>query len=196
MASRYSPPDVYASRYRPKTREPNANYPLAVRAEWQARVIEHMANGRSVASFVRETPDSPTTATIMRWAATDAEFGAVFHAAALFMADALVDQIIDIADSGIDPKRAKIMIQARQYVASVLNPVRYGQKVDVTSNGQHIAQPVDPDASPLMRVRAIVERARAIKAEDAKTPPGGYLDHDTGVTAPGEGERGTWSILD
>lgn len=188
--------DSASSMYSPKTRDPYGLYTAEMRRFWQARVLEHVANGRSVASFVRENADSPTTATIMRWAASDHEFGPLYHAALLCMGDALVDQIIDIADSRIDPKRAAVMIKARQYVASVLNPARYGQRVDVTSNGQHIAQPVDPDATPLMRVRAIVQRAKALKAEDAQEHPPGGVSAIEGHATPGEGEPRTWSILD
>lgn len=188
-------PDPSTSLYRVKTRDPQAHYSTDERRHWQARVLEHLANGRPVASFVRETREAPTTATIAGWAARDHEFGTLYNAALLLMADALVDQIIDIADSRIDPKRAAVMIKARQYVASVLNAARYGAKVDVTSQGRHVGDTIDPDASPLTRIRTIVERAKARKVEDAGSLPILVIDHVPDHANPGE--RGArWPILE
>ena len=47
---------------------------------------------------------------------------------------ALADEIVNIADTTLDPQRARNMIQARQWVASKINPKNYGEKLDIDIN--------------------------------------------------------------
>lgn len=75
-------------------------------------------------------------------------------------ADAMVDEILDIADNDIDPQRARNRIGARQWIASRFKPAEYGDAQTVK------IEPVD--------MRNVLERAKAmafIKVPKVLSPP-------------------------
>jgi hypothetical protein len=61
-------------------------------------------------------------------------------------ADALAEDIIEIADEArqmrIDPNSARVAIDAYKWTASKLKPKKYGDKVDLTTNGKDMPTPI------------------------------------------------------
>lgn len=46
-------------------------------------------------------------------------------------AEILADEIVDIADSEPDPNRARVMVDARKWYASKMQPSKYGDRIDL-----------------------------------------------------------------
>lgn len=65
----------------------------------------------------------------------DTDLQRAYHLAAQLRAEALADEIVEIADTDPDPHRAKNRMWARTWTASKLRPSRYGEKVMVDVGG-------------------------------------------------------------
>ncbi len=100
--------------------------------------------GEAIATFVMEggtvrefcaQPDTPNKSTVFRWLDRHPEFAARYTAARLMQADALADELIDIADgTGLKPgevydaRRVRQQLSSRMWLAERLAPKRYGAK--------------------------------------------------------------------
>jgi hypothetical protein len=62
------------------------------------------------------------------------EMDAEFERARKASADAFADQVIEISDTDPDPRRARVRGDARKWFAGVVDPKRYGPKMDLTVN--------------------------------------------------------------
>lgn len=71
-------------------------------------------------------------------------FARAQHAAATFRAE----QMLDIADNEIDPNRARVQVDVRKWLASKMDPKKYGERIDV-----NIESRVD--------LRSVLEAARS-----------------------------------
>jgi hypothetical protein len=78
----------------------------------------------------------PATATVYKWLGQYDEFRDSYAHAREIQADVLADEIIEIADSETDPNRARVMIDARKWLASKLRPKRYGDRVELDHSVQ------------------------------------------------------------
>lgn len=105
--------------------------------------------------------DMPTEKTIHNWLNSDKEFLQLYTRAKEFQADFMIDETIDIADDGTNDtiiiqmpsgaerevenkewtNRSKLRIETRKWIASKLKPKKYGDKLDVTSDGEKIVTP-------------------------------------------------------
>lgn len=54
-----------------------------------------------------------------------------FHDTMRFRATQFISEIVDVADTEIDPYRAKVRIDARKFYAERLDPERYGNRFDM-----------------------------------------------------------------
>lgn len=68
--------------------------------------------------------------------------------------DAMADEVPHIADTDRDPQRAKNRIEARKWLAGVIKPREYGQRLDLT---------VTNTADPAELHRLGLERARLMR---------------------------------
>lgn len=93
-----------------------------------ARICAHIADGRSLRSICRED-DMPGMSTVFEWLADKPEFAEQYAHARDAQADALADEIVDIADTEEDAAKARVRVDARKWVASKLKPKRYGDRV-------------------------------------------------------------------
>lgn len=111
----------------------------------------------------------PVRDTIYRWMLQFKSFSDQYARAREIQAETMADQIVDIADDGlndtyIDPKtgatmvdhdviqRSKLRVDARKWVASKLAPKKYGEKIVQEITGK--------DGAPIeQRVTAINEQA-------------------------------------
>lgn len=105
--------------------------------------------------------DMPTEKTIHNWLNNNKEFLQLYTRAKEFQADFMIDETIDIADDGTNDtiiiqmpsgaerevenkewtNRSKLRIETRKWIASKLKPKKYGDKLDVTSDGEKIVTP-------------------------------------------------------
>lgn len=94
-----------------------------------ARICDRLAGGESLRAICRDA-EMPAASTVFAWLAADADFAERYARAREAQADALVDEIIDIADgtdaSG-DAARDRLRVEARKWAAARLAPRKYGE---------------------------------------------------------------------
>ena len=116
-------------------------------------IFGEVSKGRAVRNVLKDD-DMPSVPTFYDWLDNDEEKSKQYARACEIRADAIFDEIIDIADdktldityteSGVQIAntefiaRSRVRIDARKWVASKLQPKKYGDKVDVTTNGDNV----------------------------------------------------------
>lgn len=116
-------------------------------------ICERIANGESLRAIC-EDEDMPDKATVFRWLADKAHesFRDQYARAREAQADALVDDILSIADDGTNDwmekrdaegeaigwrengeamRRSQLRIDARKWIAGKLKPKKYGDKIEI-----------------------------------------------------------------
>lgn len=99
------------------------------------RICAELASGSSLRKIC-QAEDMPDRSTVMRWLADErhAKFRDQYARAREAQADALFDEMIDIADTALDrdsAAAAKVRFDARRWVAGKLRPKKYGEKIEV-----------------------------------------------------------------
>ena len=95
----------------------------------------------------------PCAQTFFNWLRAHKEFLEQYTHAKQEQAEALIEDMLDIADDGTNDytkndegyiangehiQRSRLRIETRKWLASKLKPKKYGEKVDLTSNGKEI----------------------------------------------------------
>lgn len=91
----------------------------------------------------------PSVSTVLKWLREDKDgFSAQYARAKEEQADNLVEEILEISDhteedhtpftGGNVVQRDKLRVDARKWVASKLKPKKYGDKLDLTSDGEKL----------------------------------------------------------
>lgn len=122
-------------------------------AEQICELIATSSKGLNV--ICRETENLPAPSTVYKWLSEQPEFSERYARAREIQADLLADEIIEIADDTSNDtlvsdtgeyankewiNRSRLRVDARKWKASKLAPKKYGDKVDVTSNGEAVKQ--------------------------------------------------------
>ena len=91
------------------------------------RICELVLDGQPI-RFICSQVDMPSLATVMRWLCDYPDFAAMYAHAKEMYAQCIFDEILHIADTcePMDVQKAKLMIDARKYVAGKLAPKKYG----------------------------------------------------------------------
>lgn len=116
-------------------------------------ICNRIADGESLRSIC-DADDMPNKATVFRWLTSHAEFSDQYARAREAQADAIVDEMLDIADDGRNDwmerhddeggnigwrengeaiRRSALRIDARKWMAAKLRPKKYSEKLDVNS---------------------------------------------------------------
>lgn len=103
-------------------------------------ICERLSDGRSLRSICLDE-DMPGQTTVFKWLASNEEFAKKYARAREAQADAIFDEMLDIADDGTndymgdDEKyngdavaRSKLRVDTRKWMASKLAPKKYGDK--------------------------------------------------------------------
>lgn len=109
--------------------------------ELAAKICERLMNGESLASITRDE-GMPVRSTVHLWLANDKAFSDRYEVARQIQADTYADEMEDIARTEEDVQRARLIIDTRKWVASKLKPKKYGDKMDVTSDGKALPTPI------------------------------------------------------
>lgn len=109
-------------------------------------LCEYIANGMSLRRVCSEIKGMPGITTVKEWLANSRELAAQYARARDEQADFYADEVTEIADN-VRPERdavekAKLQIDTRQWVASKLKPKKYGDKLDLTSDGEQLPTPI------------------------------------------------------
>lgn len=103
------------------------------------KILEGLADGLSLRT-VCAADGMPNIATVMRWISADAEWREQYALARANGDDAMAEDIQAIADDTTrDPNDRRVAIEARKWLLGKRQPKKYGDKVDLTSNGGPIA---------------------------------------------------------
>ena len=107
-------------------------------------ICEQIAQGKSLVNICGELDISYTQ--VMVWLSKYPDFTDKYARAREAQADWYADEIISVIDNAKSDRneieRAKIKIEALKWVASKLKPKKYGDKLDLTSAGERIEQPI------------------------------------------------------
>ena len=131
-----------------------AGRPSDYTQELADQICEQLADGLSLRS-VCLAEDMPDKSTVFRWLRTHDEFRDQYERAKAESADALIDEMLDIADDGSNDwmkrsgkdeedywvvngehvQRSRLRLDARKWIASKLKPKKYGDKTTTEVTG-------------------------------------------------------------
>lgn len=149
-----------------------AGRPSDYTPELADKICALLAEGLSLRT-VCLADDMPDKSTVFRWLRIHSEFRDQYARAKEESADALVDEMLDIADDGTNDwitrtnadgseyevvnsehiQRSKLRVDTRKWTASKLKPKRYGDKLELGTDPDRpiehriILEPVMPDES-------------------------------------------------
>jgi hypothetical protein len=104
-------------------------------------ICDQLTQGRSLVSICKEDK-MPATVSIYKWLREHEEFANNYARARENQADYYADEILDIADSAEDPQKARLQVDTRKWIASKLKPKKFGDKIDMTTNGKDLPTPI------------------------------------------------------
>lgn len=120
------------------------------------KICEQLALGKSLRT-VCKSDDMPCLATIYKWLREKADFSEQYAKAKEDGTDAIAEEMFDIADDGTNDfmtirkgdhsynvenkevtNRSRLRVDVRKWYLSKIKPKKYGEKMDVTSEGKAI----------------------------------------------------------
>ena len=149
----------------------------ALSPDARAALLAHVADGGTVASYVR-TPQAATAAQVWRSIAADPTLEAEFRAARRIGAEALAEDALRTArtpsDHPDDVAHRRLQVDVARWLAKAWNPSTYGDASRVTHAGDAAAPVVVTDAERAARIAAIL--ASAQQGQPGKASDGGASD--------------------
>lgn len=127
--------------------------PSTYSLELADRICERLAAGESMRSVSRD-PDMPVMSTMFKWIREHEEFSNQYAKAKTESADALVEDMLHIADNeatqeltidgekvtvkdGASVAHARLRVDTRKWAASKLKPKKYGEKIQQEITGEN-----------------------------------------------------------
>lgn len=101
-------------------------------------ICERIALGESLRSICRDDA-MPAQSTVFKWLTQQTAFAEQYTRARETQADAMVDEMLDIADRAVsneEVQAARLRIDARKWVAVKLRPKKYGERVMTELTGR------------------------------------------------------------
>jgi transposase-like protein len=112
--------------------------PSEFKQETADAVCERISQGESLRSICRDE-SMPAASCIFKWLSRFKDFEEQYTRAREASADALFDDIIDIADEppddAVQVAHARLRVEARKWAASKLKPKKYGDKITTEHSG-------------------------------------------------------------
>lgn len=137
-----------------------AGRPSEYTQEIADKICALLAEGISLRT-VCKGEEMPDLSTIFRWMRVHPEFNNQYAKAKEESADAMLEETMDIADNGSndwmatnDPEnpgfkfngesfqRSRLRVDTRKWAMSKLKPKKYGDKIDMTTNGKDLPSPI------------------------------------------------------
>jgi len=133
--------------------------PTSYTQEIADEICEHLSLGESIRT-VCKPEHMPSIATFYSWLRTYDEFLEQYARAKQESADAMAEDILDIADDGTNDymerknkdgstcevvnsevlQRSRLRVDTRKWLMAKMKPKKYGDRIDMTSNGESISQ--------------------------------------------------------
>lgn len=121
-----------------------------------SKVVKAIQKGASLRSALK-LPDTPSADTFVKWCDNDAKFAERYTRATKMRAEIIFEDILNIADENykdtyVDSEglertdhdviqRSKLRVDARKWVLAKMHPTKYGDKIDVTTDGAALGTP-------------------------------------------------------
>lgn len=124
------------------------------------KICEELAVGKSLRT-VCKGEDMPAISSVFNWFRTQPSFLEQYARAKQESADAMSEEIIDIADDGSNDwmesnkpnndgydlngeaiQRSRLRVDTRKWLMSKMKPKKYGEKLDLTTDGKELPQPI------------------------------------------------------
>lgn len=100
--------------------------------EVAADICSRLSDGESIRSICKR-PGMPAKATIFRWIAEHSEFRDQYAKATESRADAIFEEMMDIADTVVEESaavsKARLQVDTRKWILSRMAPKKYGDKI-------------------------------------------------------------------
>lgn len=121
-------------------------------------ICEQIAEGKSLRSIIRDNESLPRISTIFKWLAQYESFAKQYAKARESQADALFEEILDIADEShtvektighgeeseqaivfdsVAVARNRLRVDARKWMAGKLRPKKYGEKLELSGDSEN-----------------------------------------------------------
>lgn len=108
-------------------------------------ICSKLADGMSL-KRICEADDMPSKVTFYSWINNSEDLLNKYARAKDDSSDALAEDIQNIADDTLigkyEPNAARVAIDAKKWIASKLKPKKYGDKIDMTTNGKDLPTPL------------------------------------------------------
>jgi hypothetical protein len=164
-------------------------------------ICAKLALGKSMRAVCAED-HMPCVATVFNWLRTKPQFLALYTRAKEEAADVLAEEIIEIADDGLNDtyqrrdddgnlleeginhdhiNRSRLRVEARKWVAAKLKPKKYGDKITQEHSG--------PGGAPIQVVTGVPSQPIAIDHSDTAALPMPMLLDAPSVTYDGSGDN-------
>lgn len=117
-------------------------------------ICERLSEGQSLRTVCSDDK-MPSRKTVFSWMRKHQEFLNQYTRAKQESADALAEEILDISDDaeaaikGTAEKKSSAMAQAyrlrvdtRKFIMAKMKPKKYGEKIDLTTNGKDLPTPI------------------------------------------------------
>ena len=107
-----------------------------------SKLVDEQKSLRQIFYFNKDQIELPNLSTFLEWVAKD-EAIAEQYARALNVRQAILfDEVVDLADdSKGDVQRNRLQVDARKWALSKMNPKKYGDKIDHTTDGKPMVTP-------------------------------------------------------
>jgi transposase-like protein len=122
------------------------------------RICEEISKSNRGLVSICAQEGMPSRTTVHEWLIKYKDFADKYARAREDQADYLAEEILSIADDGtkdttqnergndIEDKewtnRSKLRVEARKWIASKLKPKKYGDKLDLTTDGEKVSAPI------------------------------------------------------
>ncbi len=137
----------------PKTQKHPGGRPTKYTKELADTICERLAMGGSMRTIAKDEA-MPALSSMFKWLRENKEFSEQYARAKQESADAMAEDILDIADNGSNDymeredgtttyngdsvQRSRLRVDTRKWLMAKMKPKRYGDKIDMTSGGEKI----------------------------------------------------------
>lgn len=144
-----------------------AGRPAILTAELSDQICAEIATTSKSLKTICSDEKLPNVSTVLRWLRENEEFRNQYTRAKQEQADFLAEEILDISDDGSNDfmtiikgdvsyevenkewtSRSKLRVESRKWIASKLKPKKYGDKLDVTTDGDKLTGPFRVELIP------------------------------------------------
>lgn len=105
--------------------------PSSYTAEIAEKICNEIAETTIPLCKICEREDMPSLSAVYEWIGKHPEFAEKYARAKSDQAERFANEIVEIADSEPDPKKAAVRIDARKWVAAKLLPKKYGDRQQI-----------------------------------------------------------------